>query len=145
TEKAGISIVKNTTDKTLQGLSYDSRVSDERDEARDSSFLFLEENRLIFGNTSVNQNMKKHFVLWLVSLLVLLPVLSISASAQTMPSGADPALWQRALKLHRSAIVIDGHNDIVSPMTDDDFDLATSSIGKIHQTDGTPFHTDLAR
>jgi membrane dipeptidase len=66
-------------------------------------------------------------------------------SAQTMPKGADPALWQKALRIHRSAIIVDGHNDIPSPMTDDDYDLATPSVGKIHLTDGTPYHTDLQR
>ncbi len=64
---------------------------------------------------------------------------------QTMPAGADPALWAEALKIHKKAIIVDGHNDIPSPMTDDDFDLATNSIGMMHKTDGTPFHTDLAR
>jgi membrane dipeptidase len=69
---------------------------------------------------------------------------SIVSVAQTMPSGADPALWARALKLHKKSIVIDGHNDIPSPMVDDDFDLSTNSVGKFHN-DGDPFHTDLAR
>ncbi|MCY7377075.1 MAG: dipeptidase, partial [Pyrinomonadaceae bacterium] len=36
------------------------------------------------------------------------------------------------------------HNDIPSPMVDDDFDLATNSVGKFHR-DGDPFHTDLQR
>jgi membrane dipeptidase len=80
-----------------------------------------------------------------LSIVILLCLSVGQTAAQTMPKGADPALWQRALKLHRSSIVIDGHNDIVSPMTDDDYDLATSSVGKIHLTDGTPFHTDLSR
>jgi membrane dipeptidase len=65
--------------------------------------------------------------------------------AQTMPAGADPSLWAKALQIHRKAIVVDGHNDIPSPMTDDDFDLATNSKGMIHATDGTPYHSDLAR
>ena len=64
--------------------------------------------------------------------------------AQTMPKDADPKLWDQALKIHRKAIIIDGHNDIPSPMVDDDFDLATNSVGKFHN-DGDPFHTDLAR
>jgi membrane dipeptidase len=49
----------------------------------------------------------------------------------------DEKLWQKALKIHRSAIVIDGHNDITSPMVDEDYDLGVSSLGK--------YHTDLAR
>ena len=64
---------------------------------------------------------------------------------QTMPQGADPQVWAEALKIHRRAIIVDGHNDIPSPMVDDDFDLATNSVGQFHKTDGTPFHTDLAR
>jgi len=47
------------------------------------------------------------------------------------------ALWHQALGLHRSAIVVDGHNDITSAMTDDGYDLATPSTGK--------HHTDLPR
>jgi membrane dipeptidase len=35
----------------------------------------------------------------------------------------DEALWQRALAIHRRAIVIDTHNDITTPMTNDDYDL----------------------
>ncbi len=64
--------------------------------------------------------------------------------AQTMPKDADPAIWAKALQIHRKAIIVDGHNDIPSPMVDEDFDLATNSIGKFHR-DGDPFHTDLSR
>ncbi len=64
--------------------------------------------------------------------------------AQTMPKDADPKLWIRAVRLHKSSIVIDGHNDITSPMVDEDFDLASNSVGKFHK-DGDPFHTDLSR
>jgi membrane dipeptidase len=35
----------------------------------------------------------------------------------------DEALWKRALALHRRSIVIDTHNDITTPMTNDDYDL----------------------
>jgi len=70
--------------------------------------------------------------------------LSIQTFAQTMPPNADQKLWQRALKIHQKAIVIDGHNDIPSPMVDEDFDLGTNSVGKFHR-DGDPFHTDIAR
>jgi membrane dipeptidase len=61
-----------------------------------------------------------------------------------MPKDADPQLWARALKIHKKAIIVDGHNDIPSPMVDDDFDLAMNSVGKFHK-DGDPFHTDLDR
>ncbi|MGH9949769.1 MAG: dipeptidase, partial [Pyrinomonadaceae bacterium] len=87
-------------------------------------------------------NNKTLFVtLSFVSIILLAPVLLFS---QTMPKDADPAIWAKALKIHRSAIIVDGHNDIPSPMVDEDFDLATNSVGKYHR-DGDPFHTDLAR
>lgn len=76
--------------------------------------------------------------------LFLLFAFGVPVFAQTMPAGADAALWQRALKIHKKAIIIDGHNDIPSPLVDDDFDLSTNSVGKYHR-DGDPFHTDLAR
>lgn len=76
--------------------------------------------------------------------IVILCSLTISAFAQTMPKDADPKLWARSLRLHRSSIIIDGHNDIPSPMVDEDFDLSTNSVGKFHK-DGDPFHTDLSR
>jgi len=63
---------------------------------------------------------------------------------QTMPKDADPKVWAEAMRIHKKAIIVDGHNDIPSPMVDDDFDLATGSVGKFHG-DGDPFHTDLAR
>lgn len=61
-----------------------------------------------------------------------------------MPKDADRKIWAQAVKIHRKAIIVDGHNDIPSPLVDDDFDLATNSVGKFHN-DGDPFHTDLAR
>jgi membrane dipeptidase len=64
--------------------------------------------------------------------------------AQTMPADADPKLWAQALKIHKKAIVIDGHNDITGPMVDMDFDLSQDSTGMI-QTGGDPIHTDIAR
>ncbi|MFN2498000.1 MAG: dipeptidase [Pyrinomonadaceae bacterium] len=39
-------------------------------------------------------------------------------------SPRDEALWQRALRVHRRAIVVDTHNDVTTPMTNDDFDLS---------------------
>ena len=36
----------------------------------------------------------------------------------------DEKLWKRALAIHRKAIVIDTHNDVTTPMTNDDYDLS---------------------
>ncbi len=79
-----------------------------------------------------------------ITCLFLLFVFSTSLFAQTMPKDADPKIWAQALKIHKKAIIVDGHNDIPSPMTDDDYDLGVSSLGKFH-SDGDPFHTDLNR
>lgn len=77
-------------------------------------------------------------------LLSLILLMCLSIFAQTMPKDADPALWARALRIHKKAIVVDGHNDITSPMVDEDFDLRTNSVGKFH-AGGDPFHTDISR
>jgi len=77
-------------------------------------------------------------------LLIVVFAFCLSVPGQTMPKDADPKIWAEALKLHKKAIVIDGHNDITSPMADEDFSLTTNSAGKWHK-DGDPFHTDLAR
>lgn len=76
--------------------------------------------------------------------LLLVLVLSVSAFAQTMPKDGDPKVWAQAMRIHKRAIIVDGHNDITGPLVDEDFDLATNSVGKFHR-DGDPFHTDLAR
>lgn len=74
----------------------------------------------------------------------ILIALQFPGLAQTMPTGLDPAIWQRALKIHRKAIIVDGHNDITSPLVDEDYDLRNSSVGRFH-LGGDPFHTDIAR
>lgn len=63
----------------------------------------------------------------------------LNAPSPSVPAAEprDEALWLRALTLHRSAIVVDGHNDITGAMTDNGYDLATPSTGK--------HHTDLPR
>lgn len=79
-----------------------------------------------------------------ITLLFLLLSFTFSVSTQTMPKDADPKIWEQAMKIHKKAIVIDGHNDITSPMVDEDFDLRSNSVGKFH-LGGDPFHTDVAR
>ena len=87
--------------------------------------------------------MKTKFVsLILLCAFFCLPL--VQTFAQTMPAGADPKLWARAQRLHKKAVIVDGHNDIPSPLVDEDFDLATDSVGKFHRS-GDPFHTDLRR
>ena len=68
----------------------------------------------------------------------------LSISSQTMPADADPAIWARAMKLHKSAIIVDGHNDITGPMVDMDLNLATDTTG-MRQPTGEPIHTDINR
>ena len=68
------------------------------------------------------------FSLFLLAGLIVLPV-----TAQTR----DERLWQRALQIHRRAIVIDTHNDVTTPMTNDDFDL--------NGTPPAPYRTNIER
>src|SRR5947209_9236536 len=37
----------------------------------------------------------------------------------------DERLWQRAMAIHRRAIIVDGHNDIPTIMVDEDYDIGT--------------------
>ncbi|MDQ3919708.1 MAG: dipeptidase, partial [Acidobacteriota bacterium] len=53
------------------------------------------------------------------------------------PPQRDERLWQRAMAIHRRAIIVDGHNDIPTIMVDENYDLGTPSAGK--------YHTDLQR
>lgn len=76
--------------------------------------------------------------------ILFLFLFSLQLSAQTMPNGLDPVLWQKALKIHKKAIVIDGHNDVTTPMVDADLFLNTDTRGKF-QPGGDPIHTDLNR
>jgi len=59
-------------------------------------------------------------------------------SVAAQPRNArDQALWQRALAIHRRAIVVDTHNDVTTPMTNDDFDLSGNPPA--------PYRTSIAR
>ncbi len=79
-------------------------------------------------------------------LAIALSVMAIPVSAQRPASPRRPtanrstrdeALWQRALAIHRRAIVVDTHNDITTTMTNDDFDL----MG----TPPAPYRTNIER
>lgn len=69
----------------------------------------------------------------MLKLLVVFLLTVIPVAAQTR----DERLWQRALQIHRRAIVIDTHNDVTTPMTNDDFDLSG--------TPPTPYRTNIDR
>jgi membrane dipeptidase len=58
-------------------------------------------------------------------------------AAPTSDPPRDEKLWKKALELQRKSIVVDTHNDVLSFMTDNDYDLGVSSVGK--------YHTDIAR
>ena len=49
----------------------------------------------------------------------------------------DEKLWKRALAIHRKAIVVDTHNDVTTPMTNDDYDLSG--------TPPVPYRTSIER
>lgn len=86
-----------------------------------------------------NQKSLCYSILTLLFLGLLIPQ-SLFAQQQTTASNAparDERLWEKALKLHNRAIVIDGHNDVTSPMVDEGYDLGTPSVGK--------YHTDIGR
>jgi len=71
------------------------------------------------------------------SVLVLLCLLVTSTVVPTVGQTRDERLWQRALQIHRRAIVIDTHNDVTTPMTNDDFDLSG--------TPPSPYRTSIER
>lgn len=68
----------------------------------------------------------------LICLVLAIPVMRIFTSVDAQ---SEARLRDRAMKLHRDAIVIDTHNDITSPIADEGFDLgARDTSGRI-QTD----------
>lgn len=65
------------------------------------------------------------------------PIEQPAASPTPAPPARDERLWREAQRIHSKALVIDTHNDITSPMLDEDYDIGTPSLGK--------HHTDIAR
>ena len=65
------------------------------------------------------------------------PVTDTLRATNVAPPVRDERLWQKTLKLQRSAVVVDSHNDILSFMLDENYDIGQSSVGK--------YHTDIAR
>jgi membrane dipeptidase len=69
---------------------------------------------------------------------------TISVAAQQASTANPPRdeklwqeLWQKAFAIHRKAIVIDTHNDVTTPMTNDDYDLSG--------TPPVPYRTSIER
>ncbi|HKO62440.1 MAG TPA: membrane dipeptidase [Pyrinomonadaceae bacterium] len=71
----------------------------------------------------------------LITLIVSLLVPPFVQAQGDTPS--DEKLWKKALEIQRKAIVVDTHNDVLSFMIDENYDLGVSSVGK--------YHTDIAR
>src|SRR4029079_2809194 len=71
------------------------------------------------------------------SVFVLLCLFLTSTVVPTVGQTRDERLWQRALQIHRRAIVIDTHNDVTTPMANDDYDLSG--------TPPTPYRTSIER
>jgi len=74
-------------------------------------------------------------ILFTCGLLILPAARSQSQSSSATSQTDDAKLRERAMKLHREAIVIDTHNDITSPITDQGFDLGTRDTSGKTQTD----------
>jgi membrane dipeptidase len=75
-------------------------------------------------------------LLLLVSTITNTAVARAQSVAPTEPP-RDEKLWKKALEIQRKSVVVDTHNDVLSYMTDDNYDLGVSSVGK--------YHTDIAR
>lgn len=71
------------------------------------------------------------FPILLIGCLLVMP----NVSAQDKSTATEAKLRQRAAKLHHAAIVIDTHNDITSPMTDEGLDLGPRATDGKTQTD----------
>jgi membrane dipeptidase len=85
---------------------------------------------------------KRYLCSLTVCLFALIPSLTAAQqpTSSAAPSGEplrDEKLWKKALELQRKSIVVDTHNDVLSYMADNEYDIGVSSIGK--------YHTDLAR
>ncbi|HKO98413.1 MAG TPA: membrane dipeptidase [Pyrinomonadaceae bacterium] len=83
--------------------------------------------------------MKLRKLFWFVICVIGLLPSSLSAQQSTAATTPprDEKLWQKALEIQRKSIVLDTHNDILSFMFDENYDIGVSSVGK--------YHTDLAR
>src|SRR5882724_3945276 len=98
---------------------------------------------LIRASSRKPMKLKSKSAVFLALIAAASPALTTSQqSSSVMQSGSnspvrDERLWKEALRIQKSAIVVDTHNDITTFMTDEDYDIGTSSVGK--------YHTDIAR
>ncbi len=80
-------------------------------------------------------------LLGVVAVVVISPIALPSGSAEqqgrALAAPRDEKLWRQALEIHRKAIVIDTHNDVTTPMANDDYDLSG--------TPPTPYRTSIER
>src|SRR6266487_2540808 len=84
-------------------------------------------------------------LVWLLAFFCFTFAVPTGAQRTTQPatkgtstrSPRNEALSQKALAIHRRAIVIDTHNDVTTPMTNDDYDLSG--------TPPTPYRTSIER
>lgn len=81
--------------------------------------------------------LQKLLYLAAIGLFCLLSVNVAAQQSSTAGEQRDEMLWQKALEIQRKSIVVDTHNDVLSYMTDDSYDIGVSSLGK--------YHTDIAR
>ncbi|MCI0659508.1 MAG: dipeptidase, partial [Acidobacteria bacterium] len=70
----------------------------------------------------------------LLAVLVASPAYLMRTKSTQSPNN-DVKLREKALKLHRDAIVVDTHNDITSAITDEGFDLGARDTSGKNQTD----------
>lgn len=59
----------------------------------------------------------------------------VAATFGQAPVESDAALRERARRIHRTAIVIDTHNDVTTPLVDEGFDLGARDASGKNQTD----------
>lgn len=69
--------------------------------------------------------------------LICVTFLLVSAVQAQTGEPRDERLWRRALQIHRRAIVVDTHNDVTTPMTNNFFDLGG--------TPPVPYRTNIER
>ncbi|MBA3768300.1 MAG: hypothetical protein H0W99_15245, partial [Acidobacteria bacterium] len=50
------------------------------------------------------------------------PTVPTPSASPPPPPARDERLWREAQRIHRQAIIVDGHNDITTPMTNHDYD-----------------------